>query len=65
MSCSCGGQVTKVSETANGQKLTYQKCPSCGRCNGWSLKAEGSILSGEEARRFYRVRIVDANLTPT
>ena len=57
MICSCGGQTRKTYEQAEGLKLSYQRCLSCGRCDRWVLKINaGAKLTGEEARHTYSNR---------
>lgn len=54
MYCDCGCVMLRATERVNGQKLRYKRCPTCGRCDGFTLTSNGNRLSGETARRAFR-----------
>lgn len=53
--CPCGGVAVRGAEVAAGLKLSYRRCPACGRCGLWWLSRGGVVVAtGEVARRRYR-----------
>jgi hypothetical protein len=44
-----------------GARLRYQRCPVCGRCDGWSLTVDGQVVAtGQAARVMYRARVMES-----
>lgn len=53
-SCPCGGFTLKQKAKRDGLTLSYARCGACGRCGGFTLKAQGITLTrGEVARRTF------------
>lgn len=57
MICSDGAQMGRQIERAGRFRLSYQRCPICGRCDGWTLETGDETLRGQDARQtFNRLR---------
>ena len=54
MICDCGCVMLKDKERSGGLAVRFKRCPSCGRCDGFTLTRNGNRLSGETARRAFR-----------
>jgi hypothetical protein len=53
-SCSCGGFTLKQKTKRDGLALRFEWCGACGRCDKFTLWAQGIVLTrGEVARRAF------------